>query len=188
MFFYTWKIENDRIILDKDYGLDGYIMTWTNPKPKKILACTDKSLKIEIGDSGWKSDQEGGWNEYKPEYKELPRPSNDFIEAYVKAQGKGFEKVLVNYYQNQRWYAERDIGYRCSNCNYVVGKIIYPRNIKCKCDFELKVASDNTITIIPFEEKQQTFTREEFKKALELLYFQNGGYEDEFEEWFNKNY
>ena len=92
---------------------------------KKVISCTDKSLKIEVGDSGWKSASSEGWNEYKPEYKELPRPSNDFIEAYVKAQGKGFEKVLVQ----MRFLGGTGSGY------------------------VTKLASDNTITIIPFQKK-----------------------------------
>lgn len=92
---------------------------------KKIIAATDES----IGDS----------------LKALPRPSNEFLEAYCKANGK-IEEVLVEVEQGN-WIFERSsgyVGYRCQDC----AEWIYenqPKQCKCKC--KLKVAPDNTITI-----------------------------------------
>lgn len=66
---------------------------------KKVIATTDKNLKFEINNSGWKSSQENGWNEYKPEYKQLPSPSEQFIQKYVESYNKGnvITDVMVEY-------------------------------------------------------------------------------------------
>lgn len=63
---------------------------------KKVIATTDKNLKFEINNSGWKSSQENGWNEYKPEYKQLPSPSEQFIQKYVESYNKGCEISEIN--------------------------------------------------------------------------------------------
>lgn len=150
---------------------------------REVLATTDKSLKIGTI-SQWKDD--GKSHGRVEEDILLPSIPNDFLQAYVKAQGK-IEKVLV-----EMQYAKDMLclhGCKCAEgfqdlCeNHIEGKDL------CKIAVKLKLSSDNTIIIIPFEEKKQNFTREEFKQALELLYFQKGGgYEDEFNEWFDKNY
>lgn len=77
----------------------------------------------------------------------LPRLSNDFIKAFVKANGKGFEKVLVEYeYKGREYVDEQDgIGY---------DKVV------------LKVSPDNTITIKSVEEKTY-WSREEVIQLAE---------------------
>lgn len=87
---------------------------------KKIIATTDKSLKI-------KSEVDGVIKMITLE-EELPRPSNEFLQAYVKAQGK-IDKVLVEYelvkgVGTNGWFEK----------------------------WVPKVAPDNTITIKPIQE------------------------------------
>lgn len=78
--------------------------------------------------------------------EELPRPSDDFIKAFVKAQGKGFDKVLVEYEDKGEVVA--DTGGRMLMGWYDGDDL--PR--KWQSDFQLKVAPDNTITIKPVQE------------------------------------
>lgn len=87
----------------------------------KIIASTDESLN-------------------------LPRPSDNFIKAYCKANGNGFDEVLVEYIS---------IG------NYDV--TFFPP-LWQNTGIKLKVAPDNTITIHPVIEK--TYTREEVEKFM----------------------
>ena len=97
---------------------------------KKIIATTD-SLKIPNIVEWFHGEVEDG-------KISLPRPSDDFIKAYVKAQGK-IDKVLVEYY----------------NLNgQESGQLI-------------KIASDNTITIKPFEEKTSWNKKEELEKQCD---------------------
>lgn len=98
-------------------------------KEKKIIATTDESISRE--------------NPYTNKYLFdtiylLPRPSDDFIKAYVKAQGKGFDKVLVEY----------ELYSSCNSGN--TGRIIeegFHLDI-----YKLKTSPDNTITIKPVQE------------------------------------
>ncbi len=109
--FGEWIISNSRETLKKgtntleNLNKDNYF--------KKIIATTDSEVKIHVGTCF-------GMEEL---FKPLPRLSDDFIKAYVKAQGK-IDKVLVEYY----------------NLNgQESGQLI-------------KIASDNTITIKPVQE------------------------------------
>ena len=78
--------------------------------------------------------------------KSLPRPSYDFIQAFVEKQGK-IDKVLVEV-----------ICDKLSQCNCT-------DNYSC-LGTKFKVAPDNTITIKPFEEKT-SWNREELTKHSE---------------------
>lgn len=78
--------------------------------------------------------------------KLLPRPSDDFIRAFVKAQGKGFDKVLVEYIKLEE---PTDDG-----------------NSKKYIQYDLKILPDNTITIKPIQEQKTSWSREE----LELFF------------------
>lgn len=112
----------------KENELEGINFNWN-----KVIATTDSSLTIdrEVTGVGWAA------STYKAKQILLPRLSDDFIKAYVKAQGK-VDKVLVEYY----------------NLNgQESGQLI-------------KIASYNTITIKPFEEKT-SWSREE---VIELLH------------------
>ncbi len=89
---------------------------------KKIEATTDTSLKIVIGDSGWKSYDEGGWNEYNPEYKLLPQIHQSFIEAYVKAEDKinEVEIEVIKIYDEVGVYIEDRIKTRSDNTVIII--------------------------------------------------------------------
>mgnify|MGYP001248368561 CR=1 FL=1 len=91
---------------------------------KKVIATTDSSLVLKENIS--KSTEEC-WK-----YDSLPKPSDDFISKYVKKEGKGFDKVLVE---------------TCSNW-----KNVERGNPDKYLGEKIKVASDNTITIKPFQE------------------------------------
>lgn len=77
----------------------------------------------------------------------LPRPSNEFIKAYVNAYNKGKQitDIMVEYGDAQMEDFESDN---------------YPRY-----ETILKIAPDNTISIFPVEE-EKTYTRDE---VIELL-------------------
>ena len=119
--FGEWIISNSRETLKNETNTlenlnkDDYF--------KKIIAATDFELRTP--DSGMKA----GY--YMKDSMPLPRPSDDFIKSYIKAQGK-IDKVLVEYY----------------NLNgQESGQLI-------------KIASDNTITIKPIQEEKTSWSRE----------------------------
>lgn len=110
---------------------------------KKIIATTDILLTnyIKVKD-GFGS------------YNKLPRPSDDFLKAFVEKQGK-IDKVLVEYiYKEGLGSATTDI-----NNNRLGDK--------------LKIAPDNTITIKPFEEKT-SWNREEVVEILKKFDIEMG--------------
>lgn len=113
---------------------------------KKVISTTDKSLKIEVGDEGWKSTQEEGWNEYKPVYEQLPQPSNSFIQKYIEEYNKGniITDILVEY------ISEKQDGY----CPSIPGAYIDV----------LKVDKNNTITI---KRIKTSYTQEEVDDLLD---------------------
>lgn len=102
---------------------------------KKIIATTDILLTDYVK-------VEGGFGSYN----KVPRTSDDFIKAFVKAQGK-IDKVLVEYeYKGREYVDEQDgIGY---------DKVV------------LKVAPDNTITIKPIQEEKPSWSRDEIENLL----------------------
>jgi len=107
---------------------------------KKIITTTDESLVLKENIS--KSTEEC-WK-----YTSLPRPSDDFITAFVKAQGKIIE-VLVEYE-----FGSIEESYFNDN-----GDEVLP--------IKLKVSKDNTITIKPIQEEKTSWSREEVKKLME---------------------
>jgi hypothetical protein len=113
---------------------------------KKIIATTDKSLKIVIGDSGWKSADDGGWNEYKPEYKLLPQMPESFIQAYIKAYNEG--KPITEVALEMEWYQPNQ------DQNY----------------YRLKLRPDNTVTI----HQAKMYTRGEVIKLITTFDIQKG--------------
>lgn len=130
------KFLSDGIICENinskiEHGLGMNYKSW-----KKIIATTDKSLKVLTTD---KNKITTGISIYE---NSLPRPSNDFIQAYTKAQGKGFEEVLVEVLKD-------------ADCKVSVERNCSFPNCDCNKISRLKVASDNTITIRPFKEKKQ---------------------------------
>jgi hypothetical protein len=118
--FGEWIISNSRETLKnktntlENLNKDNYF--------KKVIATTDSEVKIHVGTCFSMEEL----------FKPLPRLSDDFIKAYVKAQGKGFDKVLVE---------------TCSNW-----KNVERGNPDKYLGEKIKVASDNTITIKPFQE------------------------------------
>ena len=133
---------------------------------KKIIATTDESLeiacKVECHDCNGKGEQIMPYKDngevcsrcsgtgLEDNEKPFLRPSDDFLKAFVKAQGKGFSKIIVEY------------DYNCQTCDPAIRGWCCqePKNLK------LKVAPDNTITIKPFEEKT-SWNREELTKHSE---------------------
>jgi len=105
--------------------------TWYK-KCKKIIATTDFSL------SHWNGEVIIG------NFKSLPRPSDDFIKAFVEKQGK-IDKVLVEVICN-----------KLSQCNCT-------DNYSC-LGTKFKVAPDNTITIKPIQEEKAFWSRKEVIK------------------------
>jgi len=128
--------------------------TWYK-KCKKIIATTDSSLLIDIVKG-----------EIFAVGTKLPRPSDDFLKAFVKAQGK-IDKVLVEYVD---W------------CDYdnEIGLD--------KPDLRLKVAPDNTITIKPIQEEKVSWNKEEIIQLIvNAIYYgidTNGNLSDK---WIEQN-
>ena len=147
--FGEWIISNSRETLKnktntlENLNKDDYF--------KKIIATTDSEVKIHVGTCFSMEEL----------FKPLPRPSDDFIKAFVKAQGK-INKVLVEYY----------------NLNgQESGQLI-------------KIASDNTITIKPIQQKE-SWTREEVIKLIyahgKLLYKQGFIDKKKLDKWIEEN-
>jgi hypothetical protein len=112
-------------------------------KEKKIIATTDESLTYKI------SVDCGSSIGNTLHTKNLPRPSDDFLKAYVKAQGKGFDKVLVEI--NTEFYADsKPFATKVSRDSYVQ-KVRASHSCWTK-NLGVKTAPDNTITIKPVQE------------------------------------
>lgn len=99
---------------------------------KQIIATTDILLTDYIK-------VEGGFGSYN----KVPRLSDDFLKDFVKAQGKGFDKVLVEYIKLEE---PTDDG-----------------NSKKYIQYDLKIAPDNTITIKPVEKEKKDYGIEYLK-------------------------
>lgn len=95
---------------------------------KKIIATTNTTLKIDS-----LLDIHSIPTQFIEEGKQLPRPSNEFIQSYIKANGKGFDKVLVEVINSL--YKE-----------YVDDQDAYGYDVN---NYKIKLAPDNTITIKP---------------------------------------
>jgi len=104
---------------------------------KKIIATTDEALTYKI------SVDCGSSIGNTLHTKNLPRPSDDFLKAFVKAQGKGFDKVLVEYIKLEE---PTDDG-----------------NSKKYIQYDLKIAPDNIITIKPVEKGKKDYGIEYLK-------------------------
>lgn len=129
---------------------------------KKIIATTDILLTnyIKVKD-GFGS------------YNKLPRLSDDFLKAFVKAQGK-IDKVLVQYeYKGREYVDEQDgIGY-----DKVVLKVSPDNTITIKSTREVYVSKKALPFVIealgfdPTKEKEKTsWSREEVVKLMDLAY------------------
>lgn len=101
------------------FKIDNDIVYCQNNKWRKIISTTNSELN-------------------------LPRPSDDFIKSYIKAQGK-IDKVLVEVICN-----------KLSQCNCT-------DNYSC-LGTKFKVAPDNTITIKPIQEEKAFWSRKEVIK------------------------
>jgi hypothetical protein len=119
-YFYNF---NDNKVWKTDTGME------YSDKHRKIIATTNSELKVEYPS-----------HNVVQALVSLPRPSNDFIKAYIKAYNENnpITKVLVEYELKQITKKE-DYQYQNgeSNLNY---------------QLTLKVAPDNTITIKPVKE------------------------------------
>lgn len=128
-----------------------YFKDFKTGRCKKIIATTDKYLSIK------KPSEQSPNRE-----KFLPRPSDDFIKAFVEKQGK-IDKVLVEYVQEYyvRPYFHGDFE-KSDKANWMAFYENYGFDNKmCKLAYDLKVALDNTITIKPIQEEKTSWSREE---------------------------
>lgn len=142
--YHLYLLSDEEIKVDDwAYGMDGIFQYKGKVNipdielPKKIIATTDGSLKVDVLSSfhdGFK--------------KELPRPSNEFLQAYCKANGK-IDEVLV------------EVG-------NVSGNSIP--------NYKLKVSPDNTITIKPVKEtytkgevEKKIFEFNKWRKGVGIL-------------------
>lgn len=141
--FGEWIISNSRETLKnktntlENLNKDDYF--------KKIIATTDFELRTP--DSGMKA----GY--YMKDSIPLPRPSDDFIKAFVKAHGK-IDKVLVEY------------DYKFSTISE--GKPGFPEDDISWWNYKLKVSSDNTVTIRAFEKEKRSIN-DVHKECLNYL-------------------
>lgn len=113
-------------------------------KCKKIIATTDESLDIT-------GDRVPVINDVANMMCRLPRTSDDFIKAFVKAHGK-IDKVLVEY------------DYKFSTISE--GKPGFPEDDISWWNYKLKVSPDNTVTIRAVEEEKTSWSREEVLALL----------------------
>lgn len=132
---------------------------------KKIIACTDKTLKFRT--------YQGNCGHYITH--EAPRPSNEFIKLYCEKGG--IEDVLVEYVDNgeEDWMGDDYSGQPFWNPNY-----------------QLKVAPDNTITIKPVKDSwsreevemlcSHAFLRKDVGRGLPFDYT-----DDNFKKWKENN-
>ena len=120
-----------------------YFKDFKTGRCKKIIATTDKYLSIK------KPSEQSPNRE-----KFLPRPSDDFIKAFVEKQGK-IDKILIEYQRPVHYSGE------------------YFEN-------KLKVSPDNTITIKPIQEEKTSWSRKEVLKALNNPYGQGSINRDEY--------
>lgn len=129
-------------IYDKVFGiiqaeLDGAAKSW-----KKIIATTDTSLVIEIGQDTIFSS--GGFEEKHPIYDSLPELSSDFIKYFI-----------VEYYKNN-----------------VITEIFveYGQNVATEIDglsfmaYDNVLLLDNSYIIIQKEEKKYLVTKQQLQK------------------------
>lgn len=131
----------------------------------KIIATTDELLKYEV-----ESGRGVGTIKYI-----LPRPSNEFLQAYCRANGK-IDEVLVEVVA-----VPTEFDNPMSNPQGL---------ITVDSEWELKVSPDNTITIKPV--KERTYTKEEVIKIIyKFSGFVDGLYRpytsDNGQAWENKD-
>lgn len=146
---------------------------------KKIIATTDKLLTVKKPLYSGYLDQRSQNGYYDDN---LPEPSQGFIKKYCEK--RGIDKVMVEYDNNLRCYkcgkSEADCIATSSNC---IGYY--------KETYQLKVSSDNTITIKPIKD---SWNREEVTELLEELFYdasqeKDGFYReyDSLEDWIKQN-
>jgi hypothetical protein len=132
-----WMIRDfDRTIIQDNINSDNR----KGEKFKKIVATTDVSFQLV--------DKNGKYIVYS---QLLPRPSNSFIEAYVKAQGK-IKDVLI------------EVEIVCKNEHHMcyITTCVYPHCDKMNF-IRVKVAPDNTISI---KATKDNWNREEVKQLI----------------------
>ena len=169
--FGEWIISNSRETLKNETNTlenlnkDDYF--------KKIIATTDFELRTP--DSGMKA----GY--YMKDSTPLPRPSDDFIKAFVEKQGK-IDKILVEYKEPYNKLVGSKIG---SN----IGHFTLTEENK----YRLKINPDNTINIKPIKD---SWNREEVIELMAKAFYTDcrvwkNKYQDweevDFNEWIEKN-
>ena len=159
------KIKNGWIFCN-EISYVGHNPDWS----KKIIATTNfslthivdwdknaKDIMISVGDNP---------KDYQ-NYKSLPRPSDDFIKAFVEKQGK-IDKVLVEY------QAYHGIKTSIAEVNAISGDdSMNWQGRNDLRDYKIKVSPDNTITIKPIQEEKTSWSREEVEQKCRKA-FQDG--------------
>lgn len=133
---------------------------------KKIIATTDTSLFITQWEQTNKKSKcynvQANIENTKLVKKQLPQPSQQFIEKYIESYNKGevITDVLVEYEQTTEYLGRETIGYSANGSAIKIG------NYKVH-DPVLKInPKDNTITI---KKIKDNWSREEVVKLLNKL-------------------
>mgnify|MGYP000494000036 FL=1 len=129
---------------------------------KKVIATTDESLRIYYA-IDYDYDKLSTHTNLEVGDKSLPRPSDDFLKAFVKAEGK-ITEVLVEI--NTEFYADsKPFATKASRDSYVqetgASHSCWTKNLG------MKVSPDNTISIKPIQEEKTSWNRDEVIELLE---------------------
>ena len=145
-----WKV---KFITGGNMSGEIVLEDWSHANPKKIIATTDESLKIDVK-------SELAMNKILIRPTALPRTSDDFLKAFVKANGK-IDKVLVEYQEIQKCLYEYPKACENSECR-VLNKCREEERLQTLY-YKLKVSPDNTITIRTVEGEKKDYGIEYLK-------------------------
>ena len=119
------------------------------PNCKKVIATTTELLY---------SAEKDFWGEQYERKYALPRPSNSFIEKFIKEynQGNIIDEIFV---EMNNLYVKGNYINKCSICKNIFHNTDKLGFVCQDCGWVLKVAPDNTITIKPVQEEEKKYTK-----------------------------
>lgn len=145
--FYGYPLQNTKEWREKQKELLGKYPDLSDLKQHKIIATTDKSLKIPINKHLIRLEEA----DERDETFLLPQIPESFIEAYVKANGE-INEVEVEYEQKRWGYYSKNINSESIN-----------HNVK-----EYLFLTDNNEVIISLKEEDKLYNINDIKKLIEL--------------------